>query len=86
MGLFEEANDCVGHHLSGLCFRRRVGAVMDCNDGNEGNCVGKGKLRVLGAFGDSSKSVGSRDGNGGFGHLFRFQFSMGKKGLKLTII
>jgi hypothetical protein len=73
MGLFEEASDCVGCHVGLLCFRCHVVAVKDCYDGNEGNRVGEGKLRVLGAFGDSSESVGSHDGNGGFGCLFRVQ-------------
>jgi hypothetical protein len=53
-----------------------TGAVEDCNDDNEGDCVGKGDLRVLGAFRDLSKSVGSRDSNGGFGRLFRVQFEL----------
>ncbi len=69
MGLFEEASDCVGPHVSLLCFRCRAGAVKYCNDGNEGNCIGKGKLRVLGAFRDSSESVGSCNCNGDFCHL-----------------
>jgi hypothetical protein len=91
MDLFEEASDCLGRH-SLLCFGSRAGAVKDCNDKNEGNCVGKDKLRVLSAFGDLSKPVGSRDGNGCFGHLFRVQFKLDfhfrvrKKGQKLTII
>ncbi len=69
-----------------------MGGVKDCNDEDEGNCVGEGKLRVLGAFGDLSESVGSRNSNGGFGHLFRVQFEFdfyfraSKKGQKLTII
>jgi hypothetical protein len=71
MGLFEEASDHVGHHVGLLCFRCWVGAIKDCNDGNEGNRIGKCELRVLGAFGDSSESVGSCNGNGGFGRLFR---------------
>ncbi len=50
MGLFKEASDCVGRHARLLCFRCRAGAVKDCNDGNEGNHVGKGNLRVIGAF------------------------------------
>ncbi len=92
MGLFEEASDCIGLHVGLLCFRRRVGAVRDCNNGNEGNHIGKGKLRVRGAFGDSSKYVGSQDGNGGFGRLFCVQFELdfyfcvSKKGQKFTII
>jgi hypothetical protein len=56
MGLFEEASDCIGHQGL-LCFRHWAGAAKDCNDGNEGNRVGKG-VRVLGALGDSFESVG----------------------------
>ncbi len=70
MGLFEEVSDCVGHHVGLLCFRFRARAIKDCNDGNEGNCIGEGNLKVFSAFRDLSKSVGSRNGNGGFGHLF----------------
>ncbi len=69
-----------------------MGAIKDCKDGDEGNCIGKGKLRVLGAIGDSSESVGNHDGYGGFGRLFRvqfkldFQFHASEKGRKSTII
>jgi hypothetical protein len=76
MGLFEEASDRVWHHVGLLCFRHQAGAIKDCNDGNEGHCIGKSELRVLGAFVDSSESVGSHDGNGGFGHRFRVQFKL----------
>jgi hypothetical protein len=76
MGLFEEASDCVGHHVGLLYFRCQAGAVKDCNDGDECNCVGEGKFRVFGAFGDLSESIGSRDGNSGFGCLFRIQFKL----------
>jgi hypothetical protein len=72
MSLFEEASDRIRHDGL-LCFRRWVRAVKDCNDGNEGNGIGKGKSRLLGAFGDSSRSIGSHNGNGGFGHLLRVQ-------------
>ena len=47
----------------------RAGAVENCYDDDQSNCVGKGELRVLGAFGDASESVGSRDcdcSSGGF--------------------
>jgi hypothetical protein len=57
MGLFEEASECLGHHFSLLGFRRQMGAVKDCNYDNEGNHIGKGELRVLGAFGDLSEFV-----------------------------
>jgi hypothetical protein len=76
MGLFEEASDRSGHHVCLLCFRCWAGAIKDCHDGNEGNCIGKGKLGVLGAFGDFSESIGSRDGNSGFGCLFCVQFEL----------
>ena len=36
-------------------------AVENHDDDDQSNCIGEGKLRVLGAFGDSSESVGSRD-------------------------
>ncbi len=50
IGLFEEVSDCIGCHVGLLCFRGWAGAVKDCNDGNEGNCIGKGDLRVISAF------------------------------------
>jgi hypothetical protein len=59
-----------------LGFRRWSGAIKDCNDDDEGYCVGKGKLSVLGAFGDLSKSVGSCNGNGGSSRLLRLQFEL----------
>jgi hypothetical protein len=88
MGLFEEGSDPAGRHVGLLCFRPWVEAIKDCNDGDEGNRVGKGELRVLSAFGDLSKSIGSRDGNGGLGRLFLVQFeldfySMQAKGLEI---
>jgi hypothetical protein len=71
LGLFQEGSDCVGHHVRSFCFRHRAGAIKDCNDGNEGTCVGKGELRVLSAFRDLSKSIQSRNSNVGFGRLLR---------------
>ncbi len=50
MGLFEEASDRIGYHIGLLCLRHWAGAIKDCNGGNEGNCVGKGNVRVIGAF------------------------------------
>jgi hypothetical protein len=92
MGLFEEVSDCVGHNVGLLGIRHRMGAVRDCNDDDKGNRIGEGELRVLGAFRDSSESAGSRNGNGGFGHLFHVQFDFdfyiraSKKGQKSTTI
>ena len=50
MGLCEEGSDCVGRHVGLLCFRCRMGAVKDCNDGNEGDCLGEGNVRVIAAL------------------------------------
>jgi hypothetical protein len=44
-------------------------AVEDWDDDDQDDSVGKGKLRVLGAFRNASKCVGSHDGNGGSGSL-----------------
>ena len=67
---------CKGSSL--LHGRDRTGAVEDCNDDDQGDGVGEGELRVLGAFGDSGESVGSRDcdcGSGGFvGIKFELDF------------
>ena len=56
----------------------RAGAVENRDDDDQSNCVGKGKLRVLGAFGDSSKSVGSRDCDcsSGSGGLVSIKFEL----------
>jgi hypothetical protein len=70
MGLFKKASDRVGHYVGLLCFRCWAGAIKDCNKGDEGNCIGKGNLRVFGTFCDSSQSIRSRNGNSGFVHLF----------------
>jgi hypothetical protein len=92
MGLFEEVSERVGRHFGLLGFRRQTGSVKVCNDDDEVNCLGKGGMRVPGAFGDSFKSIESHNGNSGFGHLFRVQFKLdfhfraSKKGWELTII
>jgi hypothetical protein len=56
--------------------RRRTVAVEDCDDDNQSNGIGKGELRVLGAFGNPSKCVGSRNGNGGSGSLIGIKFEL----------
>jgi hypothetical protein len=57
--------------------RSWTGAVEDWDDDNQSNSVGKGKLRVLGAFGEFSKSIGSReDGNGGPSSLIGIKFKL----------
>ena len=68
-GLFDEAGDSVRRHVakrlakkllrsSFLGYRR---AVENRDDDDQRDCVGKGEWRVLGAFGDLTESVGSRD-------------------------
>ncbi len=54
--------------------RSRLVAVEDCNDDDQSNGVGKGNLRVLGAFRNLSDCVGSRNGNGGSGSLIGIKF------------
>jgi hypothetical protein len=56
--------------------RRRTVAVEDCNDDNQSNGVGKGKVRVLSAFGNLSKCMGSRNGDGGSGSLIGIKFEL----------
>jgi hypothetical protein len=53
-----------------------MGTVEDCNDDDQSNGVGKGKLRVLGAFGNLSKSVGNRNGIGGSGSRIGIKFEL----------
>jgi hypothetical protein len=56
--------------------RSQTVAVEDCNDDNQSDGVGKGKLRVLGAFRNPSKCIGSRNGNGGSGSLLGIKFKL----------
>jgi hypothetical protein len=61
--LFEEAGDGVRCHVemklkekllrSSFLGYSRAGAVENCDDDDQSNCVGKGELRVIGVFGDS---------------------------------
>jgi hypothetical protein len=56
--------------------RCRMVAVEDHNDDDQSNGVGKGKLRVIGAFRNPSECVGSRDGDGGSGSLIDIKFEL----------
>jgi hypothetical protein len=56
--------------------RSQTVVVEDCNDDNQSNGSGKGELRVIGAFGDLSKSIRSRDGNSGSGNLINTKFKL----------
>jgi hypothetical protein len=89
VGLFKEAGDCVsirdGWELlsllakegsSSLGKRCRMVAVEDHDDDDQGNRVGKGKLRVLGAFRNTSECIGSHDCNGGSGSLIGIKFEL----------
>jgi hypothetical protein len=51
-------------------------AVEDWDDDDQGNGVGKGKLRVLGTFRNASKCVGSHNGNGGSGSRIDIKFKL----------
>ena len=86
-GLFEEVDDCVRHHVemkqedkllrsSFLCYYRRAGAVENRDDDDQSDCIDKGNLRVLGAFGDSSESVGSHDCDCSSGSLVGIKFKL----------
>ncbi len=61
-----------------MCLGRwcRMVAVEDCNDDDQSNGVGKGKLRVLSAFRNPSKCVESRNGNGGSGSHIGIKFEL----------
>jgi hypothetical protein len=89
VSLFEEAGDYVSIHVGWLlrrftpklwenvsCKRRRMVAVDDCNDEDQSAGIVKGKLRVLGAFRNPSKCVGSHDGDGGTGSLIRIKLEL----------
>jgi hypothetical protein len=52
-------------------------AVEDCNDDDQSNSIGKHKLWVLGASGNPSECLGSRDGNSGSGSLIGNKFQLG---------
>jgi hypothetical protein len=56
--------------------RHRMVAVEDSNDDDRSNGIGKGKLRVLRAFGNLSKCVQSQDGDGGSGSLISIKFKL----------
>ncbi len=89
VGLFEEAGDCISIHdgwelLSllakegsiSLGKRCRTAAVEDCDDDDQCDGVGKGKLRVLGAFRNASKCVGGRDCDSCSGSLIFIKFEL----------
>ncbi len=65
-------------NMGSMFLGKRCGtvAVEDCNDDNQSDGVGKGELRVLNAFGNLSKCVGSQDGNGGSGSLIGIKFKL----------
>ena len=56
--------------------RQRIGAVEDCNNDDQYKSIGKGKVRVLGAFGDSSESIGSRNCNCSSGGFVSIKFEL----------
>jgi hypothetical protein len=54
----------------------RAGAVENRDDDDQSDSVGEGELRVLGAFGDSSESVGSRNCNCSSGSFVGIKFEL----------
>ena len=62
-GQFSRTEEFWKRNLLGCSFLgySRAGAVENRNDDDQSDSVGEGELRGLGAFGDSSESVGSRD-------------------------
>jgi hypothetical protein len=54
----------------------RAGAVENRDDDDQSDCVGKGELKVLGAFGDSSESVGSCNCDCSSGGLVGIKFEL----------
>ena len=84
--LFEETGDGIRRHgemkltenllKSSFLSYSRAGAVENRNDDDQSDSDGEGKLRVLGAFGDSSESVGSRDCDCSSGGLVGIKFEL----------
>jgi hypothetical protein len=66
-----------------LAKRCRMVAVEDSDDNDQSNGIGKGKLRVLGAFGNPLECARSCHGNSGSGSLvsikFKFDFHCRKE-------
>jgi hypothetical protein len=58
--------DCIGRHgnLVGFCWGQ-AGAVKDCNDDNQGNGIGSGKLGGIAVFGYMAERIRGCDGHGG---------------------
>ncbi len=56
--------------------RCRAVVVEDRNDDDQGNGVGKDKLRALGALRNPSKCIGSCDCNSGSGSLIGIKFEL----------
>ena len=75
--LLEEEGDRVGRHhkkfdccfLCGLFGGGRAGAVKDCDDDDQSNCVGSSELGRFAEFGDTAERVRGSDGDGGAGSL-----------------
>ena len=77
-GYFSRAGEKRQRNLLGssLLGYSRAGAVENRDDDDQSDCVGESELRVLGAFGDSSESVGSRDCECSSGGLVRIKFEL----------
>ena len=75
--LLEEEGDRVGRHrkkidccfLSGFFDGGWAGAVKDCDDDDQSNCVGSSELGGFVVLGDTAERVHGSDGNSGMGSL-----------------
>jgi hypothetical protein len=56
--------------------RCRIVTVEDCDDDDQSNGVGKGKLSGLVAFRNLSECIGSHDGNSVSGSLIGIKFEL----------
>ncbi len=84
--LFEETGDGVRRHgemkltenllKSSFLGYSRASAVENRDDDDQSDSIGEGELRVLGAFGDSSESVGSRDCDCSSGSFVGIKFEL----------
>ena len=77
-GYFSRAGEKRQRNLLGsnLLGYSRAGAVENRDDDDQSDCIGEGELRLLGAFGDSSEFVGSRNCDCSSGGLVVIKFEL----------
>ena len=72
----EENSESIRPRSIFLGKRSWAGAVENCNDDDQSDCVSEGVLRVLGAFVDLTESVGSRNCDCCSGSLVNIKFEL----------